>query len=400
MATYEPTIDTHLKKLHTRKFSAREFLTQCNQIQNSIGENSPRIVYVQFYVWTVSEISTVDQTFKVLINLKLSFHETNKDNIIWGKSEPWSQEDFKWHPQFRLLNCVEETMDREEWWRVTTKDFQNYLNPKQESVSEAEDIWVHQNVRLRGQFEENMELKDFPFDHQHLHVTLTSRWSADSCIFRLSPYQKSCVSKGALNHQVLSLHEPRAYDYTSDHDDGCLPLLSDPSESNSNVQYNRIHIALVCTRNPYYVLTNVVTMHFLVGTTCFTTFALEADDIADRINLLVTLILATAAFKYVSTTMLPETNYISVVDTVGYGVMCIEFTLCILQSILPHACSEDQLSVVDNFMFLLTACSWVALLVWFFWTCKKLLKKRQKYLQKLADLYDSLQEEIKSAGMS
>jgi len=56
--------------------------------------------------------------------------------------------------------------------------------------------------------------------------------------------------------------------------------------------------------------------------------------------------------------------------------------------------------VVDNFMFLLTACSWVALLVWFFWTCKKLLKKRQKYLQKLADLYDSLQEEIKSAGMS
>ena len=62
-------------------------------------------------------------------------------------------------------------------------------------------------------------------------------------------------------------------------------------------------------------------MQILIGLANFATFAIPPDDVSGRLGVIITLILASAAFKFVATSMLPETPYITVIDELNYAVL-------------------------------------------------------------------------------
>ena len=304
------------------------------------SDSPPRELLTQFFVWRVSDLNPVAQTFSVLINLQVSFQETDpafKNAILSTTAEEangiksvfrkpgWKRGDFPWVPAVRVFNCIEEKQ-HEEWWRVTTGDFSKSLWPGEDRTlfdQNAEQVWVHHNMRLQLVLEECWELQNFPFDLQQLHITLTTQhpyshssfWKnmdthkdyglPKTAVMRFSQRQASSVSNTGFVSQTYAMHPPRLIAYDSDWTVNDLPLLSRASESRTGCQYSRLHIALVIERHSGYVMWNVVSMHSLILASSLSAYAIAPAEVANRTNVPITLILAAAAFKLVTTSMLP-----------------------------------------------------------------------------------------------
>jgi hypothetical protein len=353
----------------------------------------PRICFVQFYVWRISKIDAIAQTFEVCVTFRFSYLEPKRGNLTPSEEgDGWSAGQIKWKPQPRFLNKVEDSEEQEEWWVVTTADFGRTVKPSQVEGLAEEQLWVHQYIRLRGVFEDLFELRSFPFDLQFLTLHITSHWSMESLLFEFSHNEVSSVARMALNSQIFEKHSPQLIDWrtaqaASELTEG-LPsyrhchLLSDKHESRTQVHYSNCHLRLLVSRNSSYVLWNVVSMHLLIGFCCFSVFSIAPADAADRIGLLLTLVLASAAFKLVSTSMLPETPYISAVDKFGYAVMALELCLTAYVSIVPHVyayndSNNDSASRSDFVCFLITVGVWCLFLVWFAVTSRDADRRRQ-----------------------
>lgn len=164
-----------------------------------------------------------------------------------------------------------------------------------------------------------------------LHITVTSSWDHSQVALKFSEYQTSSISEKASVSQVWRMHYPRllAFDmpstgprdpvgWSSDND---LPLLSLAEESRTGKTYCRAHIGLVLARNAEYYVYNILTMQGLIAIANMSTFAIHGDDISGRLGVLLTLILASAAFKIVTTDKLPETPYITIIDEFTYFVL-------------------------------------------------------------------------------
>ena len=244
-----------------------------------------------------------------------------------------------------------ELSEREEWWRVTsdktahTEIPKSAIAPPMPMAGPLLDgrVWVHQNMRVRATFEERLELHDFPIDLQVLHITITSSWDHQAVVLKFADFDTSAVSSNASISQVFQMGPPRLIDYESDWDsDIDLPLLSLPHESRTKARYCRAHIGLVMARNSSYYVANILCVNNVVlCISNFSVFFVPPDDGANRINILITLILASAAFKFVSTSMLPETHYLTMLDQFGVFVlgqqMLMLTAVCVQQR---HLCSS------------------------------------------------------------
>ena len=92
-------------------------------------EQGARIVHLQFFVWKVSHISSVEQTFQCRFNLRASYAE---EAVKLNRTEVMTQWDascFTFKPQLRFTSLLEEVSEREEWWRVTGDNFAKEVSP-------------------------------------------------------------------------------------------------------------------------------------------------------------------------------------------------------------------------------------------------------------------------------
>ena len=256
------------------------------------------MLHLQFFIWKVSNIDTVSQSFSCRLNLRASYEENAAKLKRPDESQQWSAACFAWRPQLRFFNLLEETSQREEWWRVTGSDFNKELPAANSAAFQDGSVWVHQNIRVSGVFEELFELRAFPLDLQHLHISVTSSWDVGCAVLRFSEMQRSSVSANASVSQLFCMASPRLIAYDSDWVPGRdLPLLSRAEESRTGARYPRAHIALVMTRHSTYYVWNILTMQVLIAVSNFSTFVIDPEDAAGRLSLIITLILASAAFS-------------------------------------------------------------------------------------------------------
>lgn len=121
----------------------------------SAVELGARVVHLQFFVWKVSMISNVEQTFQAKLNLRASYEEDPRNLRVVETEKQWRPNMFPWHPQLRFFN-MQSLEDRDEWWRVTTEDFACELDFAAAKAAQS-SVWVHQNLMVRGTFEEMFE---------------------------------------------------------------------------------------------------------------------------------------------------------------------------------------------------------------------------------------------------
>jgi|LauGreDrversion4_1035100.scaffolds.fasta_scaffold51869_1 hypothetical protein len=318
-------------------------------------EQGARIVHLQFFVWKVSHISSVEQTFQCRFNLRASYAE---EAVKLNRTEVMTQWDascFTFKPQLRFTSLLEEVSEREEWWRVTGDNFAKEVSPA--DLGDLSDkVWVHQNMRISGLFEEKFELRSFPLDLQFLHISITSSWDTSQLALRFSELQRSSVSANASISQLFDMHKPRllAFDSGQWVHGQDLALLSMPEESRTGVRYCRAHIALTLKRHATYYVWNIGTMQLLICLAGYSTFAIEPEAVSDRLANIITLILASAAFKFVTTSMLPETPYVTIIDELNYFVLAQQAFILLFVSVFARAGLTAQ-SVDDVFALAMVA---------------------------------------------
>uniref|UniRef100_A0A7S2V206 Neurotransmitter-gated ion-channel ligand-binding domain-containing protein n=1 Tax=Fibrocapsa japonica TaxID=94617 RepID=A0A7S2V206_9STRA len=375
-----------------READNRHFAAEVLEVVRSDGP--PREVQLAFFVWNIIGIDVVNEKFEVRFNLYASWEEDvsniNYKNVKGGFTQ--NSNIFKWQPQLRFKNVLEQNKDEyESWWRVQSITGDKIERPS--DLSRYERVQVTYSQRIQGWFLEKFEMHHFPFDIQHLHIGVTSSWDHKNVVLSFDTKRPTEVSNTALNSQVWELHQPRLMSYKDEWDSDSMPLLSQASESATGARYCRAYLALTVSRKPEHILWNVMVIMALVGFMSFSTYALNPSDLGDRQACVLTLLLTTVAFKYVTIQMMPEVPYVTLMDAVIY--LCLLLQALIMLGICIAARMDDP----DTFDFVtavILAIFWLAILVWFAIWSFLLSRRRIKYIEACNRRFEARDEKIKT----
>lgn len=383
----------------------RHFVSQLEKGRN-ISYPDRRDLHVSFLVHNIHEVDVPRQRFHALFNVYVSWVE-EKVNInpdADPSSDVWSKDMFEkcFDPELRITNCMEWNPDEDEiWYRVVTVDKTQKVKCNQYrhmSVSEFKskikdnnnvEVSVIRAQRFQGWFEEDFEMKDFPLEVQHLHLGVMSRWDETHAAISFDRYQPSTVSSQALSSQEWTMSDPRLFSYRDDWDENSLRLLTEKADSASGVRYCKAYFAITLSRKAGNVLWNIMFIMTLVGCFSFATFALPPSDLGSRLSVVLTLVLTTVAFKYVTMNMMPAISYVTMMDVVIYGCMLLQafmlLSICISKSFFQD--NSQKQKDFDKVAALALASAWGCLLIWFttrfFW----LRRTRNKYIDKCNAVY-------------
>jgi hypothetical protein len=109
-------------------------------------------------------------------------------------------------------------------------------------------------------------------------------------------------------------------------------------------------------RLPEFFVYNVGGFLFILSLAANATTAVDIDDIADRLSLAVTLMLAVIAFKFVVVSMIPPTAFITLLDKYILSSMGYIF-LVLIKDVVWSTAGLSQSS--DRFATLIWACIWI-----------------------------------------
>jgi len=157
--------------------------------------------------------------------------------------------------------------------------------------------WVSECV-----FTERMELNRFPLDRQFLNMLFNGWTKTDKVNWNWVMIAPDWVPK--------EFHKPIFVRMVSSITE--YELLSPWVDFSMDEAPMKIRLRV--DRIPSFYFGNVVFPNFLIVAGCFSAFVIPANDVADRLALNVTLMLAAVAFRFVISTMLPKVSYLTLLD--------------------------------------------------------------------------------------
>ena len=353
------------------------------------GNDNPqrRRVDLSFFVWNINDIDVINQRFSVRLNIYASWEEDVENITVSDDDTNFGKSNFKWDPQLRYTNCYEQNADEyENWWRVLALNDLSTISPS--TLSEHKRVRVMYCQLIQGWFHEGFEMQNFPFDLQHLHIGITSLWDHNNVALSFDKRKPTRVSGVALTSQTWDMYKPRLFAYDTDWDNESMPLLSQSTDSVTGARYCRAYLALTLCRRPNFIMFNVMTIMTLVGTFSFATFALDPSELGDRQACVLTLVLTTVAFKFVTTQMMPEISYVTMMDVVIYACMFLQGFM--LLSICISANVQDPV-MFDYGSAIVLGTGWLGILMWFCVRSLLLTKGRNKYIYECNQKFQSTQ---------
>ena len=141
-------------------------------------------------------------------------------------------------------------------------------------------------------FSDHYELEKFPFDSQQLTMDLGLNNQYKN-LFDLS------VHAVMFNRKALTMHE-----WTVD----------PPTLERHKVKARNTKVMLHITRKSTYYVTNIIIIMLGLVSLCFSTFAVPVEDLADRMSIVLTLLLTAVAFKFVIADSLPKLGFNTFLD--------------------------------------------------------------------------------------
>lgn len=349
------------------------------ELLNGKSGGTRREVEISFFVWNINEIDVINQRFNLRFNIYASWDEDVANISVQNNTSRYEKSMFAWDPQLRFTNCYERSDDYENWYRVSSKKDNSNMKPSELHSSQHTVVRVMYCQSIQAWFHEGFEMGNFPFDLQHLHIGVTSAWDHEAVALSFDKQQSSRVSSTSLNSQTWTMSDPRLLSYNSDWDTKSLPLLSRSTDSASGARYSRAYLALTVSRRPNFILWNIMLIMALVGSLSFATFALDPNELGDRQAVVLTLVLTTVAFKFVTTTMMPEISYVTMMDVVIYSCMLLQAFMMLCICIVANMDDEDQ-QFYDNCTFITLGVGWLGVLIWFTIRSFHSSKTRERYV--------------------
>lgn len=268
-----------------------------------------RDVYVYVNVFSITEISTTSQVFNAYFFLRATWVEP-----LLRSAEEF-QPDAAWTPRFQFMNAVETPDVQEEQTEV--------LRWRQGPQGNPVVSW---SAKCRGTFREHFELGLFPFDAQDLHLTISSQqkntWIHEDCFDGV---------KSKLRKTYIVLPEFKV--------DG--PALK-PREELALGKFATLDIVFTAHRRFTFHLWNVFFPVFLLTAMQFAVFAVDVADVADRLSVTLTLVLASVAYKYVVSQNLPNISYLTVCDLYVVGSFVFMAAVVLENAICGYSAQADK----------------------------------------------------------
>jgi len=283
---------------------------------------------VSYKILTLSKIDTVQQTFYADFVLVVKWTERDLTGIE-SSSVDWN---VVWNPKIDIKNAYTVDWVDSEFGGPTTK-----LNKETGEVSYV--------CRCKGVLAEPMELHYFPFDHQALHIQLST--------------------KGLNSEEVLLLSEPDAPGtlnqmYMPDWkvlDAQVEEVLTDPSTSLHKHTYSELHIIIHAQRKETFYVWNVGIILFAIVSLTFTAFVIPPTNTADRLQTTLSLLFTAMAFKFIAGATLPVVAFLTPLDKFILGNFAFLYTMCIYHGFIGMIPTETA-EILDPFGFVALLVMW------------------------------------------
>ena len=121
---------------------------------------------------------------------------------------------------------------------------------------------------------------------------------------------------------------------------------ADPGASRSKSSYAMIVLRLKVKRRWKVFFANIVFLMACISLLALTAFSLGSDDLGDRLNLLITLILTAVAFSYVVFDSLPNVPYLTYMDKYILGSYAFLVALMIISAMIRQEWYTEELDYI------------------------------------------------------
>eukprot|EP01083_Nonionella_stella_P063989 166364_1 len=266
---------------------------QTKAIKLKRAPNKPTDVYSWFEI-TLQNIDVPSQTFTASIEVHLFWQDYNLPNLVPN----YTDTDFVIHDDYVPLKMSEIFENK--------KDIGN-TDPQFTYFDKTGTVYMMFVVQCT--FVERMELQRFPFDRQFMNMSFNAHikpvmeeegpwnWILEYPTWMPPELNDQFNQKFAVR-MLSSITEYELLEPWVDFDKEEAPL----------------SIRLRVNRLPSYYFGNIVFPNFLIVAGCFSAFVVPREDIADRLSVTVTLMLAAVAFRFIVSLMLPKVSYLTLMD--------------------------------------------------------------------------------------
>lgn len=248
-------------------------------------ETPTRTLYLYMNLMSLSDIDTVTETFAAYFFIRATWVEP--DLAAADAADGAAIPEACWTPRLMFMNLV------------STPEFEDEkleVSPWRKSHDgRAVLSW---STMVRGSFREKFELQTFPFDVQPLSITISTK---NTHVVIVEDTFDGVQSK--IREEFLVLP-----DFTVDNR---LLFISKPDALG---KFALMDVRCLVRRRWSYQFWNIYIPICLLTTMTFASFLIPVGDVADRLSVTLTLVLASVAFKYVVAQELPRISYLTSCD--------------------------------------------------------------------------------------
>lgn len=282
-------------------------------------------VYVRVSIVSVGDIDAVRQEFQCEFYLNLRWKEPmligkdalDEENIDW---------DSIWDPGVYIIDAV--SLD------VYERHQSIKLGVSAEAIPQ-----VVQYYHIKGTFKEVLEVNNFPFDYQDLALTLTSNWHADKL---------TLVKDDELDDNIHTWNFYAKQQWELQRHVITETLTLKPTEGSSANSYPQYKIRVNVMRQYNFYIYNVSVLMCLITALTFTSFAVKADSVGDRIQITLTLLLTSVAFKYYVQQFVPNVSYLTFLDKYILSGMIFQFLMAVDNAVSGTITNAKALSLFEH----------------------------------------------------
>ncbi|XP_019633822.1 PREDICTED: neuronal acetylcholine receptor subunit alpha-9-I-like [Branchiostoma belcheri] len=321
-------------------------VAQLNQLNNEVKHINNEVKHINSYLesssgqkWYVSrkghirvlitptlfslrDVDTVKQEFSAELWYEIFYKDQtlkgtkNRDDVDW---------DNQWDPRIVLRNTTS---------IETVSSAQNLIPVVGEDVP-----IVHEFRKVRATFKVDMDLTDFPVDHQELTVQLMSGW----------PIKKADLRKNYGSNDTITDED------FADKDQWTVSkFLECKHDKKTNIQsetfgeYPVYNITAHVQRKSSFYLWNTVLILFIIIALSFTVFSIPLEDHKDRLGITFTLLLTTVAFKLVVSQYLPTVSYLTLLDKYVLGCVIFQCVVAVQNTVASVIRDKEHARLFDG----------------------------------------------------
>ncbi|XP_078621390.1 gamma-aminobutyric acid receptor subunit beta-like isoform X2 [Branchiostoma floridae x Branchiostoma japonicum] len=245
----------------------------------------------------------------------------------WCTKKPPGQDvdwDDQWDPRIELRNTV----------TVESVTSQNLIPVVGEDVP-----IVHEFRKVKATFKADMDLKDFPVDHQKLTVQLMSGWPLKRVELRKNYGSIDNISKD----DFADADQWQLSDYLE-----CKPDTKSNGQSKTFGEYPVYNIIAHVQRKTAFYMWNTILILFIIMALSFTAFSIPLEEHKDRLGIIFTLLLTTVAFKLVVSQYLPTVSYLTLLDKYVLGCIIFQCSVAVQNTVASAIRDKNSASLFDS----------------------------------------------------